>query len=318
MLDPIEEAMSRIRLNEAQVLNLNSDTARWRKYLDDTAELTKSPPIIQEPYVEAAILPHGQSGRSFIPDSSSDAVPDADACTATISNNQIPSESGDAPPHANKGGDHVTDEELTQDTTHDDGDPNEGRTRAEAEDIGRAVEPGPTQSSDLSKPSERLVPEQAGTGTSVPADTKPRALNDRIVEGIKANLGLPVKLIAEKIGIKQATARYYVSELQIEVPSMQEYKTAKLKAEAGSKQVKKTSPKVSIQSLAARVRRSHIQHPNWTARMIANELGAKVPSVANYLTQARKGNDAAPKGEPQTEAEILERAKAVSKRLGKA
>lgn len=90
-------------------------------------------------------------------------------------------------------------------------------------------------------------------------------------------------------------------------------------APAPTPQTPVAPPPPNTGNLTDRVRIMNHQHPTWTARMIANELGAKLDSVAALLTIARKG--AAPKPEPQAFAnrrEMVEHYGQVAARLGKA
>ena len=43
-----------------------------------------------------------------------------------------------------------------------------------------------------------------------------------------------------------------------------------------------------LPTLRQRVRAMHAMHPMWTARLIANELGAPFASVSTYLAEARR------------------------------
>lgn len=66
----------------------------------------------------------------------------------------------------------------------------------------------------------------------------------------------------------------------------------------------------------------HRMHPTWTASMIAKELGAKVQSVATYLTGARNNpptppHSMRPARKWKSEAEMQAHYAEVAKRLGK-
>lgn len=70
-------------------------------------------------------------------------------------------------------------------------------------------------------------------------------------------------------------------------------------------------------STGDRVRIVHEQHPTWTARMIADHLGALEKTVANILGELRRQAKAAPPPEFAGRAEMVGHYTDVAKRLGK-
>lgn len=73
-------------------------------------------------------------------------------------------------------------------------------------------------------------------------------------------------------------------------------------------------------TLTDRVRALHQQHPTWTARLIANELGENVNSVSTLLAQVRGTPSAAPVQRQQFTGrmDMINHYSEVAKRLGKA
>lgn len=78
---------------------------------------------------------------------------------------------------------------------------------------------------------------------------------------------------------------------------------------------KPTTPQPPAVVKAERIRLTHEQHPAWTARMIANELGEKESTVTDVLSGARAGALNAP--EFAGKAELVGHYSEVAKRLGK-
>lgn len=93
----------------------------------------------------------------------------------------------------------------------------------------------------------------------------------------------------------------------------------RLIAEARERENAPAAEQGDKRTLTDRVRAIHAQHPNWTARLIANELGANPNSVSALLAGIRnpKAAPAPEKPEFTGRRQMVEHYGAIAKRLGK-
>ena len=133
----------------------------------------------------------------------------------------------------------------------------------------------------------------------------------------------PAKIIAAHLDCPSGTVSGYASKLGLSLPSVASYEAAQAARTTEALKASAATVVPSLESavsgtLESRVRAMHAQRPNFTARMIAKELGANLNSVATLLALIRKTLPA-PTGKPEfsSRKEMLDHYGEVAKRLGK-
>lgn len=174
-----------------------------------------------------------------------------------------------------------------------------------------------------SRTTNALKAKADGSEDQVDVEDRKR-FDDRLTALHRAEPTLTRPDLAKRLGSTNSRVSYRVQKLGLDVPHSLRGDTPP-KAEPSSPPPKPTPqtpvappPVRTSGTLTERVKLMHRQHPSWTARMIANELGAPVNSVQTLLATARK--EAAPLAEPvqfSGRREMINHYSEVAKRLGK-
>lgn len=152
-------------------------------------------------------------------------------------------------------------------------------------------------------PSEAATREAAASAApeTIPSDQEPPALSKRQLVRIthEDHPDWSAAQIADHLGLSKGSVSGHASSL-------------------GIKFAKAVVAAASTMTLTDRVRLMHEQHPTWTARMIALQLGEKESSVSTLLATVRKVTVApAPQPEFGSEQEMRQHYGDVAVRLGK-
>lgn len=168
------------------------------------------------------------------------------------------------------------------------------------------------------------IPKPAKPMKAPPA-AKPRAsktLKERVAEVHAEHPEWSAKQIAAHLGGSQGAVSAYLFDARADEREAEERATQeRLIAEARERDAQRQAmvPVKDGRTLTERVRAMHQQHPTWTARLIANELGANPNSVSALLAGIRN-----PKAAPKVEKpeftgrrQMIEHYGEIAKRLGK-
>lgn len=173
------------------------------------------------------------------------------------------------------------------------------------------------------KPQEALGPPPAPEAQPEPEQppaSKPRkrtgpTIKQRVFDLYDQHPGWSAKAMAEHIGANLGTVKLAL----IDAKAAARGSVATEPVPAATPQTPVGLPPARAGSLTDRVRALHHQHPTWTARMIANELGENANSVSTLLAKVRGTTNPAPSQKHQFtgRADMLNHYSEVAKRLGK-
>jgi hypothetical protein len=285
--DVIERAQSRIAENNSEIERRIADNARWQEFLAQAQELVgevEPQPLPSSSPVAAAQAEEGTSASSA--DLHAKASTDGGATVPGI-DGPVGSVTGDAS---------EPDAGLSASATPEIMDETAGETAPVHEATGKSVEP---------------------SGSSAPL-----TLREQVRMCHLEHPDWPAKVIAAHLGCPSGTVSGYASKLGLSLPSVASYEAAQAakitEALRAAPKAVPTARSVAAATLEGRVRAMHSQRPNFTARMIAKELGANLNSVATLLAQIRD-TVPAPSGKPEfsSRKEMLDHYGEVAKRLGK-
>ncbi len=202
----------------------------------------------------------------------------------------------------------------------------EAHNSAGEEDQGNAVAPVPaTQDGSANTGGPNVAGVSAQTAAEEGANNASAAtlsLREQVRLCHLEHPDWPVKVVAAHLGCPSATVSGYASKLGLSMPSGASYEAAQaaktteaLKAATTAAPALRSSADATLES---RVRALHVQRPNFTARLMAKELGANLNSVSTLLVQIRKSAPP-PAEEPEFSGrkEMVEHYGEVAKRLGK-
>ena len=189
------------------------------------------------------------------------------------------------------------------------------KVTATTEALRKAVEASPAKPQEpverAGPPTPRAEPKQPPASTSGRTSLKRRVADtyrdhpDWSSEQIAEHLG--AKLGSVSHALHDARAAAGAAEVEIIPPATPQTPVA-------------PPPVGELKTLNERVRALHEQHPNWTGRMIANELGANPNSVSVALARIRNPKAAtAPPEQPQFTGrrQMVAHYGEIAKRLGK-
>lgn len=147
-------------------------------------------------------------------------------------------------------------------------------------------------------------------------------LNERLIALHTAEPTLTRPELARRLGVTVGKVNYRVERLSLDVPHSRRTDDEPFTPEVippANPQKPVAPPPPRTGTLTDRVRALHEQHPTWTARMIANELGANVNSVSTLLAQVRGTPSAGPAQRQQFTGrmDMINHYSEVAKRLGK-
>jgi hypothetical protein len=291
----IERAQSRIAENTREIERRVADNARWQQFLAQVQELVGD--LEPQPSPSSSPVAAAQA-EGAVPASSADNLVDM----------------GDAK---------FRDPADWED--EDGAAPIGALNEPQPETVVQAVsgnEPGPGSSPAESEAAEISPPVHEATDKSAEpsGSAAPILKRTQVFECHKEHPDWPAKLIAEHLGIPLTTVTGYASKYQLRLPTFASYQAAE---RARTTEALKAAAVPALKSavggtLESRVRAMHAQRPNFTARMIAKELGANLNSVATLLSQIRKAVPA-PAGKPEfsSRKEMLEHYGKIAERLGK-
>jgi hypothetical protein len=287
--DVIERAQSRIAENNSEIERRIADNARWQEFLVQAQELVGE--IEPQPSLSSSPVPAAQAEEGT-PASSADL---SQAKASTDGGATVPGIEGPA-------------DSVTGDASR----PDAGRSASATPEI-------------MGETAGETAPVHEATGKSAEpsGSAAPLSLREQVRICHLEHPDWPAKIIAAHLGCPSGTVSGYASKLGLSLPSVASYEavqaartTEALKA-AAAKAMPGLESAVSG-TLESRVRAMHAQRPNFTARMIAKELGANLNSVATLLAQIRK-TVPAPIGKPEfsSRKEMLDHYGEVAKRLGR-
>jgi len=151
------------------------------------------------------------------------------------------------------------------------------------------------------------------SGSASPAAPRRITNRQRVRECHEAHPDWTAEQIAADTGLGAQQVRVIASQTSLKLP-----KPFTPEVVPPANPQKPVAPPPRTGTLTDRVRAVHHQHPTWTARMIANELGANYTSVSTTLGKVR-GEKPAPAQKHQFEgrADMISHYSEVAKRLGK-
>lgn len=155
-----------------------------------------------------------------------------------------------------------------------------------------------------------------------PPATTADDLNERLIALHTAEPTLTRPELARRLGVTVGKVNYRVERLSLDVPHSRRTDDEPFTPEVippANPQKPVAPPPPPTGTLTDRVRALHEQHPTWTARMIANELGANVNNVSTLLAQVRGAPSAGPAQRQQFTGrmDMINHYSEVAKRLGK-
>jgi hypothetical protein len=289
LTDVIERAQSRIAENNSEIERRIADNARWEKFLAEVQELVgdiEPQPSPSSSPVAAAQAEEGTSASSADP---------SHAKASTDGGATVPGIEGPA-------------DSVTGDASR----PDAGRSASATSEI-------------MDETAGETAPVHEATGKSAEpsGSAAPLSLREQVRICHLEHPDWPAKIIAAHLGCPSGTVSGYASKLGLSLPSVASYEAAQAakttEALRAAPKAVSTARSVAAAMLEGRVRAMHAQRPNFTARMIAKELGANLNSVATLLAQIRK-TVPAPTAKPEfsSRKEMLDHYGEVAKRLGKA